>query len=154
MGIETQEKEIDDATFRVTPHKARAGAKLSAKLARIILPVMGGLKGQTLVSIQKMEMSELAPAFGNVLMHLDDATLDALMADIYARTTVVIKNDKGEPELFDLSKGSRIDDAFTGALGLMFKGMWFAVEVNFGNFFDETGPSAGAEKAPTEAAAP
>lgn len=153
MGIETQEKEIDEATFRVTPHKARAGAKLSAKLARIVIPVMTSMKGQTIASIQKMEMADLAPAFSNVIMGLDDQTLDALMADIFARTTVVLKNDKGENELFDLSKGARIDDAFTGALGLMFKGMWYAVEVNFGNFFAASGQSAAVGKPTTETSA-
>ena len=140
MGCDTVEKEIDGATFYVTPHKSRAGAKLAAKLMRIVAPMLANLKGQTITSIQKMDVGQLAPIFGSVISSLDDAQLDALIADVFARTSVNVEHD-GVRKIYDLSKGVNIDDAFEGSLSLMFKGMWAAVEVNFGNFFGGSGQS-------------
>lgn len=151
-------KEIDTLgegiTLRVTPHKGRPGARLAAQLVRIVAPVMSAFRGKSLKDIEKMDISDLSPVFGNVIANLDDSTFDTLITNVFARTTIVKpEGGNGSAKQYDLSKPSQIDDAFEGEFALMLRCAWEAIEVNFGGFFAGKGQSAGDVKPGPEAAA-
>lgn len=155
MGVQTKETDIGEAHVFCQVHKARPGAKLAAKLMRLVAPMLGMVKSMKLDDVQKMEIGDLAPLFARVLTSVSDDELDGLLVDLLSRTVVVKPGESGQRQKFDLSAASQIDDAFTGELGLMLKVAFYAVEVNFGHFFAGSGLGKSAEAAaPAKAEAP
>ncbi len=122
---EAKETTSDGDDIRVTTLPARSGAKLLAKVGKALAP-----------SLMKLSGEDVSDALSTLFNSLDDASIDALLSDVFKHTTIV-PPDKSM--VFDLSKGDVVDKVFTGQLPLMFKVFKFALEVNFGPFFDGNG---------------
>lgn len=145
---ETREEQVGGFTVRVTPHGARAGARLLAKVGRAIGPALSKVVSGTQISkvrtgqeisVDDVELGDLDGAIEALFAQLTDDAVDALIVEILKCSSIVMPDDSGSDRLFDLSKTTEIDRAFTGRLPLMFAVMRFALEVNFGPFFGASG---------------
>lgn len=152
MALETQTRKIDDHDVNCTPHKARAGARLLARLVRHVGPALAKLRGLDVKNVKDADIADFGPAVAGLAESLTPDEFDSLTLEILSRCSITMPDERGSLKLFDLSKPVAIDDAFSGELKLMFKVMAWALEVNFGNFFDGFGQSVDAD--PAAAAAP
>lgn len=144
--METRESEVGGYTVRCTQHRARAAARLLAKVGRCVAPALAKIKGtisadEKAADLKEMDLADIGPAIAGLFESLEDDRLDALMLEIFAHTTITMPSGdtQGELRVFDLSRGEQIDSAFTGNLPLMFGCIKFALEVNFGSFFGAKG---------------
>lgn len=142
--METRETKIGGFDVRCTQHRARAAARLLAKVGRCVAPALARVKSGS-ADIKDMDIGDIGPAIAGLFESLGDDQLDALMIEIFANTTITMPSSQtqGELRVFDLSKPAEIDNAFTGELPLMFACLKFALEVNFGSFFGAKGVLAG-----------
>lgn len=152
MALEMQTRKIDERDVNCTPHKARAGARLLARLVRHVGPALSKLRGIDVKNIKDADIADFGPAVSGLFETLTPDEFDSLSVEILSRCSIAMPDDRGQLKLHDLSKPAGIDDAFSGELKLMFKVMAFALEVNFGNFFDGFGRSDDAD--PGAAAVP
>lgn len=142
MSQDTKEKKIGGYDVRVTQHPARPAARLLAKVGRVIAPglsKLGKLASVKDLKPEDVELEDLGPAVAALFEAIDDDQVDALIAEIFKHTIIVLPDEAGQLRAFDLSKGDDIDRAFTGRLSLMFACLKYALEVNFGSFFGANG---------------
>lgn len=141
--METKELSIEGFDVRVTQHRARAAAKLLAKVGRVVAPGLAKIaSGITDGNIKEAELEDIGPAVAALFEALDDDQLDAILLEVFKHATIVMPDSNGTLRVFDLSKGEMVDEAFTGRLPLMFKVAKFSLEVNFGSFFAANGALA------------
>lgn len=130
-------KEIDGLKFTVSQLPPRKGFKLAAKLFKLIAPALGAMpEGAT------VDVDTLKPALMGLLHGLDDDELDTIMRSLF-ETAYIIREIDGKLCKFELLDGAKIDAAYEGKLPAMFQSLVFAIEVNFGDFFDGDAPSSG-----------
>lgn len=113
-------KKIGKTTYRVTPLGAKQGCKVFTRLANLL---GSGLKGAG------PGMDRFA-AFGTALESLKDSDFE-YFCDAFAPVTEFNTGDQRWPHLSDF-----FDDHFAGNYLEMLEWLEFAVEVNFGDFFD------------------
>jgi hypothetical protein len=134
----SETKEIDGLKITVSQLPPRKGFKLAAKLFKFAAPALAAMQPD-----KEVDVEQLKPALMGMLQALDDDELDNIMSALF-NTAYVIREIDGKPCKFELNDGAKIDAAFEGALPAMFQSLMFAIEVNFGDFFDGSAP-------PTEA---
>jgi len=146
--METKNTTIEGFDVRCTQHRARAAAKLLAKVGRVVAPGLSKLgKLAAGGDIKDADLEDLSPAVSALFEALTDDQLDRLMGEILAHTTITMPDSSGQMRVFDLSQGVMVDEAFTGRLSLMFAVMKFALEANFGSFFAASGVLAAVARA-------
>lgn len=129
MAIETKTREIRGLQVHTTQLPVRKAYKLAPKIGMIIAPALGELpEGLDLES----DVSALGPAFSKLFSALDDAEQDNLMEALLQGTSVVVPNIG----MLSLSTPEHIDTAFAGNLMALMQTLWFALEVNFADFFE------------------
>lgn len=133
--IQPREKEIDNMTVRVSPHRARAGARLLARLLKHAGNVLAEMRGLDLKNVADVEVAAFGPAISALFRSLTPDEFDSVSADILTHTTVIAPDDSGTNKVWDLSKPAHIDQVFTGSLMTLAKVLAFALEVNYGSFF-------------------
>lgn len=141
MSNETKEREIRGLRVFSTQLPARRAYKLLPKLGNILAPAFSKLEGVDLTNLEQ-DISKMAPAFAELFAKLDEAESDDLMESLLYSTSVVVEGKR-----LDLCNPHEIDVAFSGNLLAMMETLWFAVELNFRDFF-----SAASEKAASVAA--
>lgn len=129
MSQRTSKKQTIDGTeyevFMLPPKKAR---RILVEMTKVIGPALGGIAGKgDLGKLMDSDVSGIdwQAAISGLTEKLSDEMLDDHMSE-FAKVTQV--TGKGYlSEVFDAH--------FTGAVDSMFKWYWFALKVNFGNFF-------------------
>lgn len=131
LGFEEAEDLLPDVT-RVVAHVMDAGAK----------QVLGG--DLDLEEILKTEnVVALLPILGPILKvaaaQLGDGTLKRIAPLVMATTTVIMKDEKGSPEIKDLCKAKDRSDVFDEHPEAYFAILFHAGRVTFGPFFSVKG---------------
>lgn len=138
--IETKTKTIDGLTFHTTQLPPLKAYPLSARVAAIVLPVFQQLAATGFIDIKpeqflKQDAAKLLPILAPLLEALGSKDNEDLPQKLLAGTVVELPDDNGEATRISLADPSGINRAFQGKIFLMLKAMWFAVEVNFRDFF-------------------
>lgn len=124
--IATQEKRIDECVYTVTPFTGRKGVRIKTRLLKLIGPSLGyfvdGLSGH---DISGQIISE---AITKLTMQLDEDQTVNFILELLEKTAKDGK-ELGDPKVFDLE--------FAANYGILYKALWFTLEVNFGNFLPE-----------------
>lgn len=131
----SETKEIDGLKVTVAQLPPRKGFKVAAKLFKFVAPALAEMQPD-----QEVDMGKLQPVLMGMLRDIDDDELERIMTDVFA-TAYVVREVDGKLAKFELNSGDKIDAAFEGKLPAMFQSVMFAIEVNFGNFFDGDAPS-------------
>jgi hypothetical protein len=124
MAQKKDTRYIDGLECETSQLPARRSLKLMAKLLKALGPALvpiamgGGMKA---------DASTLGPA----LSSLDADAIEPLLCEILAGTVVNVNGVRVQ-----LDSPPKLDLVFDGALMTMFKVAGFALEVNFGDFFD------------------
>jgi len=130
--IETKEKRIDGANYSVTQMTARKALRMKAKLMKIFGASLAQIflpSNEKPISGMSFSKDEAVKALQSLAIGLDDETFEMLIVDLlrYVR--------KDGVELTE----QIIDMEFAGDLAILFKVVWFVLEVNFSSFFGESG---------------
>jgi hypothetical protein len=137
MGLVRQERLIDGSTFSVTQLPAMRGVKMLNRLFRVLGPpaarALGGVNVAELASrgLAGLDVGALAEAVPLLADRLTEAELEALVRELLETATI-----DGRPLMptFDLTMQGRV--------GTVLKLVGFALEVNYGSFFDVLGGAA------------
>jgi hypothetical protein len=149
MGIETRSKEIDGSTYTVAQLPAMRGLKLLNRIGRSVGPPLTALMGAAdpMATVAQMEIGSIAPAARELFDRLTESELESIIKAL-CETVQVTEDGKTMPLLpvFDLH--------FAGRYDKLFHVVWFAMEVNYGDFFgDLAGKLAGLGNRPSPTAA-
>lgn len=140
MARRTLSRTIDGIEVTVTQFPVSRSLPLTATLMKVAGPAIGKLApmlGGGLDGLGKTNVDGLAPALVALADGLSEVEIVKLLADILGGTLVVTTDEGGKLRKHDLSGGSAaIDRAFDGNLMTVFRVAAFALEVNFGSFFD------------------
>lgn len=131
------ERVIGGSRFTVEPLPAMRAFVLQVRLAPAlaeVLGALGGLQGSG-AELSRLDVSALAPAFGRVAAKLPPAELEAITRELLgsARCDGV--------SLFSVDKGDRFDVVMAGRAIDTWQLLFFAVEVNYPDFFARLGAS-------------
>jgi hypothetical protein len=138
--IETKTKTIDGLTFMSTQLPPLKAYPLAARVAGILLPMFSklassGIKLDDAEAFFKTDSAKLLPILEPLLEALAKKDNEDLPQKLLAATTVQVPDETGQLTLISLLTPEGINRAFQGRGMTMFKAMWFAVEVNFRDFF-------------------
>jgi len=136
MAIETRKKTIDNVEIAVTHLPARTAMRLKIKLVKLLSPsigqIFGGLgkvsKNTSLLDLE-IDMSLVSTAIEKLSERLDEQEFENLIFEILACTRLDGR---------EIDTGC-FDTEFAGNLNLMYKIIWFTLEVNYGSFFGANG---------------
>ncbi len=153
MTIETKTKNIDGLTFMSTQLPPLKAYPLAARVAGILLPMLGklsaaGIKLDDAEAFFNTDSAKLLPVLEPLLEALAKKDNEDLPQKLLAATTVQVPDESGELTNISLITPEAINRAFQGRGMTMFKAMWFSVEVNFRDFFG--GASKGAQTKASE----
>lgn len=131
----SETKEIEGLKLTVSQLPPRKGFRLATKLFKFVAPALAEMKPD-----QEIDLGKMMPALTGMLQELDEDELESIMMQVFA-TAYVIREIDGKPCKFELNDGAKVDAAFDGKLAAMFQSIMFAIEVNFGDFFEDAAPS-------------
>lgn len=143
--IETKYKTIDDKTtgkagnYSVTQLPAFRGLKMLARLTRTVGPALAKLADAEQGG--EIGVAALGDAVGALCEKLNDAEIEGITRELLAGATV-----DEQPLL------SQFDMHFAGKPELALQVLAFAVEVNFGGFFDAARNALASRKTPDKKA--
>ena len=123
------------------------GSRLRFRLAKLLAPAAGALRGKSLTDLQALDVADIAPAIMAIATQLDDAAHDALMLELLICTSVVVDGPSGKVK-YDLTKAAAIDQAFGSDVDALWAAAKTSLEVNLGGFFGASAGSA-APQVPT-----
>lgn len=146
-----QTKQIDDITFEVTQLAFTGGMNFLAKLGRLSAPALGKL-GKALEdgNTDQIDMGEALAGVAAVIVSLPEDPVSDLFQPLLKDSCTVTVN--GKMQAFWPVR----DLLLAGKYGTAVKLFAFALEVNYGNFFDALRDAAGpflASKKPEASAA-
>jgi hypothetical protein len=128
MAIETKERDINGASYKVTTFPGRTGARMTFKLAKLLGPGLGSA----------LEAGESAG--GLMQAELGSKSVGALLAAFTER----LDPDRDTELLLSLFSmtwrngreltAAEFDSAFAGNFGEMIQALGFVFEVNFSSF--------------------
>ncbi len=155
MSKEKQTTEIDG--FKVVSHQMAPLSlyPLVPRVLKIVSPMLSqmgelmSLKDLGEAGIEKLlkdpkGLLKVQPLFIHLANALGDPVNARLPQELLARTVIHLPNEEGETVKRELGSDSDINKAFRGRFLTMLKCMWFAIGVNFADFFDgdsENAPS-------------
>ena len=135
MGIRSEEKIIDGKKVISTTLPPTSHIALQVKLFKILGPsvgeffkAIGGTKSK--LKISDIDVSKFAGIFETLACKLDPEEFTALILEILKSTLV-----NGQ----DVSKQDTFNIVFTDEYDLMYKVVYFALEVNFKSFLSKMG---------------
>lgn len=135
MSRKISQVTIDGKTYSVTPWSGTKGARMLAKLVKLLGPALGKLmsSGGSINGLLDSKAADIdfAGVFVSLAERIDDTTFDSLIKEI----------------LEGVHEGPRavaddFDSRFSGESLLMFKLVKAALEVNYGDFLSVIGKSA------------
>jgi len=134
MALQTKTSEpIDHVTYRVTQLPFKDSRRLFTRLARIFGPSIATLAE----GAKSVDDLPLAAMVTKAVENLSDRDLDEV-SDILAQVTQFSRDGQKWPPLLFLgdprSPVDNRDELFGGSLTSFFRWLWFALEVQFGDF--------------------
>lgn len=151
MGIEAQTKIIDGNGVYVLPLLGETAALVFYQLQKCIAPAIiqaiGAIKGAAdRDKDKKLDIKKLLGA------DIDIASLSNAIDSIHEKMTATewlsfLKTTLSRTTVNDRAVGDKahFDEVFSGKILLLYKVLWFSLEVNFGDFFAAVGFSASKE---------
>jgi hypothetical protein len=131
---ETKSQEIDGITFHVQQLPAMRAMKLMHKLVKAVGPAMLKALGEdpaaAKAGLASMNVSALAEGASILFENFSDADLEALIRTLFETAFVTVDGQK--MQLMPV-----FDDKLSGRPGTVLKGLKFALEVNYSDFFGE-----------------
>ena len=132
--LRREEKQIGANTFAVNQMPAMRALKMSTRLGRLFGPAMAKLAGSgPPASLLDVDTSALSPAISMLFDGLTESEIESLTKELLATCEVQIDGKWvelfGKNPVFDLVMGGDV-------LGI-YKLIYFAVEVNYADFFAE-----------------
>jgi hypothetical protein len=127
--IQEKTKQIDGHNISVTQFPGRRALALKTKLIRLLGTPIAKLIADVKKIDADMDLSKMAGAVEALVSNLDEKDFVPFVLEMLQCTRIDGKeiNDG----VFDLE--------FAANLSLMYKILWFVLEVNFGDFFDKAG---------------
>jgi len=122
--ISTKEKLIDDRNIMVTSYPGRRALTNKTRLIKLL-----GSSVARLFSSDEPEFEMLGTAIDILVEKISPDELTKFMLELLCSTRIDGK------EITETT----FDNEFSGNLPLMYKILWFTLEVNYGNFFAEGG---------------
>lgn len=126
----------DGMQFEITTVKFEpvTAYRLLAKIGRVLIPTAlmakdVGLKSSTV---------DLMPAVRTLFDQLTPELAEQMMLESLAASTCTRPDDQGALERIDLNSIPKINRAFRGNLKVMLMAIKHSLEVNYGDFFDES----------------
>lgn len=138
--IETKTKVIDGLTFMSTQLPPLKAYPLSARVAGIVLPAFSrflssGLQFDDVDKFLAQDAGKLVPVLEPLLEALGKKENEDLPQKLLSATTVHLPDAAGQVSVLPLLTAEAINHAFQGRPMTLYKALWFAVEVNFADFF-------------------
>jgi hypothetical protein len=144
MGIEPQTKIIDSNEVYVLPLLGETATLVFYQLQKCIAPAIVQALGALNISSGKkidvkkifdseIDIASLSGAIDSIHEKMKAAEWLSFLKTALSRTTV---NDRA------VGDKAHFDEIFSGKILLLYKVLWFTLEVNFGDFFDAVGFSA------------
>jgi len=138
MSLRTESRQIDGLTVTSTQLPAMRSFRLMARLGKVISPALGHVDGISLSS----DLSTLGPALAALFASIDGDEAESLAREVLASTTVDVDGKR-----LELGRTEMVNLAFEGRIKAMLETLKFALEVNYGSFFDRPAGAAAAEQA-------
>jgi hypothetical protein len=126
--IETKEKEIDGRMIMVTQFPGRRALSHKTRLIKLLGPAVAQLFTEDKIDLTK-DISSLSKVIDKLSSTLDENDFVRFVLDLLKCTRLDGK------EITE----AVFDDEFSGDLLLMYKILWYTLEVNYGNFFAHSG---------------
>ena len=126
--IDTKEKIIDEHNVMVTQFPGRRALFFKTRLIKLVGPSVAQLFTGKSLDIN-MDFSIVAKALDKLAENLKEDEYVKFVLDLLQCTRL------DEKEIND----STFDNEFAGNLLLMYKVLWFTLEVNYGSFFGQGG---------------
>jgi hypothetical protein len=123
--IKTQEKVIAGHTILVTQYPGRKALTYKARIVKL----MGSSIARLFSEGKQFSFDTFTPAVDELLEKLYPEDFTAFVLDLLQSTRIDGKEISSQ--VFDME--------FAGDLPLMYKILWFTLEVNYGSFFGEAG---------------
>lgn len=144
MGIEAKTKIIDDQSVYVLPLLGETAALVFYQLQKCIAPaIVQALGALNISSGKKIDVKKIFDS------DIDIASLSGAIDSIHEKMTAAewlsfLKTALSRTTVNDRAVGDKahFDEVFSGKILLLYKVLWFSLEVNFGDFFDAVGFSA------------
>jgi hypothetical protein len=138
--IETKTKIIDGLQFTSTQLPPLKAYPLSARVANILLPALtkflaADLKLDNVDAFLAQDAAKLMPVLEPLLESLSKKENEDLPQKLLVGTSVMVPDESGQLTVISLASSEGINRAFQGRGMALYKAMWFAVEVNFADFF-------------------
>ena len=128
MARDAQRKVINGHEWEVYPWDAMHGLRMQARLAPVVKSAIGAAEGSDLMG---MDVSKVVDG---LLGAIDDESTPKLIRDMMHGVRV-----DGQ----DMSMDRPFNDMFAANYAELYQGLWFVVEVNFGDLFTMAGAIGG-----------
>ena len=141
MGIEAKTKIIDDQSVYVLPLLGETAALVFYQLQKCIAPaIVQALGALNISSGKKIDVKKIFDS------DIDIASLSGAIDSIHEKMTAAewlsfLKTALSRTTVNDRAVGDKahFDEVFAGKILLLYKVLWFSLEVNFGDFFGLAG---------------
>lgn len=132
MAVRTTERDIDGLVLISTQLDAVRASRLLVKLGKVLGPCLAQLASviASRGNVADLDVGELGPLLGEAFAKLDDLEHDRILLAIFAGTEAIVDGKK--QNLLALDKVNR---AFDGRLGALYKAVWFVLVENYADFF-------------------
>ena len=138
MAREAQTKVINGHEWQVYPWDAMHGIRMQARLAPVVQAALGSAKGADLMNM------DVAEVVSGLLGAIDDERTPKLIRDMMHGVRV-----DGQ----DMSMDRPFNDMFAANYGELYQGLFYVLQVNFGDLFTMAGSiTSPAEDDPPEEA--
>jgi len=127
MAREAQKKIINGHEWEVYPWDAMHGLRMQMRLAPVVQAALGSAKGD----LMDMDVAEVV---SGLLGAVDDQRTPQLIRDMMHGVRV-----DGQ----DMSMDRPFNDAFAANYGELYQGLFFVLQVNFGDLFTMAGSIGG-----------
>lgn len=137
--LESKEKVIDGVTFQVTPFPAFPALIMKARLAAVVVPVLGKAAPELMaiaktggenVDLGGIDVTKILPALEALATRLKPEEFAKLCFDLLAGTSAVVDADKGKAEKVSIVSEAAFNRVFDDRLATVYKAIWFVLETN------------------------
>lgn len=127
---ETRSKDIDGVTFTVQQLPALRASRLLFKLTKAVSPAVMKLAGAgDLRNLMRADTSALSEAASMLFQAFTPEEFDALVREVLEGATITVDGRT-------VAALPGVDLELAGKTATLMRGVWFALGVNFGDFFD------------------
>jgi hypothetical protein len=140
MELKTEKREIDGLTFHINQFPARKCIKLEKRTITYLAPMLNMLEGITGLD-DEIDFSKIVTGIQDVLLNLNEDTLEQFISDMIASTSVGIKDANGKEKVLLLNSedGLIFDTVFIGKNITVYKLLLEIMKVNKFAFFELMG---------------